>query len=156
MDPLSRAESHRVDKTAVDALQGLMKFIEVAVLHIDDIVDLADVVDKMGVAIGDETELFEISILLKKVVLGDELVDFESVGTKVRRDETELAGEGGGPFVDMGGDEKAADAVYHFIDAVDIDIDSVEQMVFFFTHNLLILVDDELVAEAVLVVGDRR
>ena len=52
--------------------------------------------------------------------------------------------------------EEAADAVHLVVEAVDIDIDGVEQVVGLLAHNLLVLVDNELIAKAILVVGDGR
>jgi len=147
-------EIHRVYTASLLAPKGHRKLVEGAVLHVDEVVDVAHIVDEMGVAVGDEVEALEVGELLQYLVLGDAEVNFETVGPEVRRHETQLAHERGGALVDVRRHEEAADAVHLVVDAVDVDIDGVQQVVLLLADNLVVLVHDELVAEAVDIVLD--
>ena len=56
----------------------------------------------------------------------------------------------------MGGYEYAAHTMHLVIDAVDVDINGVQQVVLLLAYYLIVLVDYKLVSEAVFIVGDVR
>ena len=110
-------------------MESESKLVEGAMFHINHIVYIAHVVNKMSIAISDEVETFEIRELLEDFLFGDAEIDFQSVGSEVWRHEAQLAHQRGCTLVDMCRHKETTYAVHLVKDAVDIHIDGVEQVV---------------------------
>ena len=117
-------------------------------------VSLADEVREMGVGALYEGKAFEVGEFLEERLFGDVFGDFQRVGLKVGRDETQLTHKAGGGFVYVCRDEQSANLVHLVVKSFDIHVDGVDKQVRLLSNNLLVFVNHQLVAETLFVVGD--